>query len=436
MRLFYINIRVIDLVLLALIGATIGSEAASSASFDCSRASTGVERTICADRNLSMLDERLSDAYSLAKVSSVNLQRLVQDQRAWLAARNKCSTASCIAEAINTRIGELGSEQQSPAQAGRPSERPSTAGLSVIPSASTGRERSVTAESQPYPPTDGPSQQAAAPAPVQNVTNVSTNVVVALKSDAADLRGMISLFKEMIAEQRTLARLDNSSDVAQQAISVLMQRMTELQVQFRETTTQLSTYVTSVKPNDPDLQITARRASELFPKIPYYIPGTSDTGEFWLEPVVSNVGELMFNLKFIDPSSKDRVRESVELSSAQLELVRNSMEKIVGWSKTAHENLIRKDFSRRAVCFPQQGCPEEGGKLDKSASTEIIFRVYEDGSTAGRIQRNKGRFESGYNISIESSLLLQAYLNHILLEGKKEFDAGSRDASQLRELFK
>jgi len=271
---------------------------------------------------------------------------------------------------------------------------------------------------------------------VQNVTNVSTNVVVALKSDAADLRGMISLFKEMIAEQRTLARLDNSSDVAQQAISVLMQRMTELQVQFRETTTQLSTYITSVKPNDPDLQITARRASELFPKIPYYIPGTSDTGEFWLEPVVSNVGELLFNLKFIDPSSKDRVRESVELSSAQLELVRNSMEKIVGWSKTAHENLIRKDFSRRAVCFPQKGCPEEGGKLDKSASTEIIFRVYEDGSTAGRIQRNKGRFESGYNISIESSLLLQAYLNHILLEGKKEFDAGSRDASQLRELFK
>lgn len=286
------------------------------------------------------------------------------------------------------------------------------------------------------PTAQSPLLQAASPAPVPAVTTVSTNVVVSLKSDAADLRGMISLFKEMIAEQKALARPNDSADVAQQAISVLTQRMTELQGQFREATTQLSTYTTSVRPNDPDLQITARRASEMFPKIPYYIPGTTDTGEFWLEPVVSNVGELVFNLKFIDLKSKDRVRDMVELSSAQLELVRDAMQKIVGWSKTAHDNSIRKDFSRRAVCFPQQGCPEEGAKLDKSASTEVIFRVYEDGSTAGRFPRNKGRFENGYNISIESSLLLQAYLNHVLLEGKKEFDAGSRDASQLRDLFK
>jgi hypothetical protein len=70
------------------------------------------------------------------------------------------------------------------------------------------------------------------------------------------------------------------------------------------------------------------------------------------------------------------------------------------------------------------------------ASTEIDFKVYEDGSTAGRIQRNKGLFEDGYNISIESALMLQAYMSHILTEGKTDFQAGSRTDEQMKDLFK
>ncbi len=271
--------------------------------------------------------------------------------------------------------------------------------------------------------------------PPPSVTNVSNNVVVALKSDAADIRGMMALFQGMIDEQKKM-NASESQEVARQTIAVLTGRVKELEGQFSEKTTQLSGYSTSIKPNDPDLQITARRASELFPKIPYYIPGTTDTGEFWLEPTVSDGGELIFNLRFIDVKSMDRTRETVALTSAQLTTTRDALRKIVEWSKTAHENAIRKDFSRRAACFPTDNCPPENGKVKTGASTEIIFRIYEDGSTAGRVQRNKGQFESGYNISVDSSLLLQAYLNHILLEGEKELAAGSRNATQLNDLFK
>jgi hypothetical protein len=73
---------------------------------------------------------------------------------------------------------------------------------------------------------------------------------------------------------------------------------------------------------------------------------------------------------------------------------------------------------------------------DGVASTEIDFKVYEVRSTASRIQRNKGRFEDGYNVSIDSASMLQAYLNHILTEGKTDFEAGSRIDDQMKELFR
>jgi hypothetical protein len=60
--------------------------------------------------------------------------------------------------------------------------------------------------------------------------------------------------------------------------------------------------------------------------------------------------------------------------------------------------------------------------------------IYEDGRTAGRIQLNKGLFEEGYNISVDSASMLQAYFKHVLTEGKEE--AGSRTDDQLKQLFK
>ena len=215
--------------------------------------------------------------------------------------------------------------------------------------------------------------------------------------------------------------------------------MKDLRSRFVDKTTELSRYSTSIKPNDPDLQITARKASEIYPKIPYYIPGTPETGEFWIEPSVTEIGELIFNLRFIDPKSEnDKTRESIRLKVSEVESIQKALVQIVGWAKVAHDRHIRgRDFTRRAACFPEDKCPAENGpKVMGAASMEVDFKVYEDGSTAGRIQRNKGRFEEGYNISIESAAMLQAYFNHILTEGKNDFEAGSRSDDEMKELFK
>ena len=60
---------------------------------------------------------------------------------------------------------------------------------------------------------------------------------------------------------------------------------------------------------------------------------------------------------------------------------------------------------------------------------------YEDGSTAGRIQRNKGKFAVGYNMSVESSILLSAYLTYIKEAGSKEFNIGVMTDKEVEQLF-
>ena len=55
-----------------------------SASFDCEKASTYVEKSICADKNLSLLDDQLTAAYKKA-TQNVRVRKSLQaQQRAWL----------------------------------------------------------------------------------------------------------------------------------------------------------------------------------------------------------------------------------------------------------------------------------------------------------------------------------------------------------------
>ena len=124
------------------------------------------------------------------------------------------------------------------------------------------------------------------------------------------------------------------------------------------------------------------------------------------------------------------------MTLAEMEDSQKALFKLHSWSATAHEQKIRKNYEKRVTCFPAAECPPDGERLDGKASTEVRFNIYEDGSTAGRIQRNKGRFIEGYNMSIDSAMLLQAYLNHVITEAKLEFRSGTQDKKSLDQLFK
>lgn len=85
-----------------------------AASFDCKKASTFVEESICSNEKASKLDEDLASKYKDALAISNNPEGLKAEQTSWLnIVRNKCKTVECINNVMKERIAELSKNSSS-----------------------------------------------------------------------------------------------------------------------------------------------------------------------------------------------------------------------------------------------------------------------------------------------------------------------------------
>lgn len=89
--------------LIALVGLAL-SCLTHAASFDCGKAQTQVEKLICADAELTKLDEYLASAYSAALKVDGNAASVRREQKQWVKERNGCVDASCVKNAYQSRI--------------------------------------------------------------------------------------------------------------------------------------------------------------------------------------------------------------------------------------------------------------------------------------------------------------------------------------------
>jgi uncharacterized protein len=82
---------------------------AQAASFPCDKARTAVEKAICADADVSALDEHLGQYYAAARsVLKAAASCLASDQRNWLRSRrDACTDAACLRQAYLQRLAEL-----------------------------------------------------------------------------------------------------------------------------------------------------------------------------------------------------------------------------------------------------------------------------------------------------------------------------------------
>lgn len=77
-------------------------------SFDCSKASTFVEKSICADKKLSDMDNVLMSRYKKAYVATKDQELLKNEQKYWLKnVRNVCKNNKCIEDAYIDRLLKL-----------------------------------------------------------------------------------------------------------------------------------------------------------------------------------------------------------------------------------------------------------------------------------------------------------------------------------------
>ena len=192
-------------------------------------------------------------------------------------------------------------------------------------------------------------------------------------------------------------------------------------------------YSTPITPSNQKLNISSFKASETFPKVPFYVPGTDEIGEMLTIPRVTDVGDLVYRLDFLDPTlTYEKVRDSIIIPHENINEVIEALLNIDKWTITAQENNVTRRISKTALCIPKGRCEN---KKKGVMSTEIVFQVYEDGSTAGRIQRNKGTYSVGYNLSVESSVLLSAYLTYMRDTGFKEFNIRNMSDKEIESLF-
>lgn len=84
---------------------------ADGPAFNCTKASSKVEKMICADPTLSSADSVNADMYKEALQTTDTQNRVKQEQRQWLKSRNACQTADCIAKAYDTRYNQLQHER-------------------------------------------------------------------------------------------------------------------------------------------------------------------------------------------------------------------------------------------------------------------------------------------------------------------------------------
>lgn len=78
------------------------------ASFQCSKATSNVEKLVCSDREVSLLDDELATTYQQRVASLEDDASLKTAQRRWLREkRNSCTSVQCLKEAYETRLYEL-----------------------------------------------------------------------------------------------------------------------------------------------------------------------------------------------------------------------------------------------------------------------------------------------------------------------------------------
>lgn len=107
-------------LLLILVTIIFSAQFALSASFDCDKASSAIEKKICNNSELSSLDSSLGRSYSdltknftkkyAPKQYSEMNEKLQNEQRFWLKnVRNQCETETCLKNIYLYRINELAS---------------------------------------------------------------------------------------------------------------------------------------------------------------------------------------------------------------------------------------------------------------------------------------------------------------------------------------
>jgi len=94
-------------LLLIFLGGLTLSYVAHAVSLDCNNARSKLEKLICSDAVLSMLDDEMNTVYTSALGVAKEAESIRGTQKQWLNERNSCADTFCIRNAYETRLSFL-----------------------------------------------------------------------------------------------------------------------------------------------------------------------------------------------------------------------------------------------------------------------------------------------------------------------------------------
>jgi hypothetical protein len=180
------------------------------------------------------------------------------------------------------------------------------------------------------------------------------------------------------------------------------------------------------------VSLSGAKAAKIYPLIPYYTPGSGQVGELQVAPLATGKG-VVYDFKFIQHvGGSGDTSSTITIDSADIEQLNHGIKKSHEWSVVSKEKGLRQLHQKAASCFPESMCGADGS----GSPTKVMFMLYEDGSTAAKIQQKSGDTIVGYNLSIDAALLLSSYLDFMKSKGEAEFSVGTMTDADLNSVFK
>ncbi len=180
------------------------------------------------------------------------------------------------------------------------------------------------------------------------------------------------------------------------------------------------------------VSLSGQKVAGIYPLIPFYTPGSGQVGELEVAPRATGKG-VVYDFKFVQHISESNdSSNTISINSADIGQISHGIQKSHEWSAVAKKKGLRQLHQKAASCFPEDMCDDD----DSDTPTKVLFMLYEDGSTAAKIQQKTSSNLFGYNLSMDSALLLASYLDYMKAKGEAEYSVGTMTDADLNSVFK
>ena len=182
-------------------------------------------------------------------------------------------------------------------------------------------------------------------------------------------------------------------------------------------------------------------------KIQYYVPGSEEIGEMWVNWHINDEKGPMMRLHFMDPTHQyESEAHKIDISLQPIESVCNTdinvdsdkntspSCKIVKdllradkWGKIAKAKDLKRRYSKR-VSFIQ-------GEEQSKKSLAINFQVYENGAMTAQVEEMNHGFPKQFNFTLANALELSRYVENTREKAHKKWMNKTRSKEDLDALF-